>query len=328
MIDEPFLSRLKWARRTVPGGRPENEDRVIVVPATDESALLAVVADGLGGQAGGEIAAETAVGVFAKLMERRLPTSRADVYDLLLSGFDESDRSIRARSEADASLRGMGATLASVFLREGQLLLLYAGDCRVHHFRRGSLLYVTRDHNVAEVLAEAGEIPPEEVCWHPNRSVVTSSLGDPRGRLTVAPAWNYDGVEQPAFRDLQAGDVVLLCSDGLTSATVPAMLEYIVRGGGLDVELIAERCLQVALAMNVADNVSLVVIAVRGKDDGPPRPLPPAKPAEQGTQVELEKPKPESAPETVDAGGLLDPTNPPIEPDAAGHGPSLSRDEG
>lgn len=276
MTNEPLLSRLRWATRSVPGGRPDNEDRLVVLPAVDKSALLGVVADGLGGQAGGEIAAEIAITAFGNLVRRRLPTSRADVYDLLLSGFEDADRSIRARSEMDGSLTGMGATLASVLIRDGQMLHLYAGDCRVHHFRRGALLYTTRDHNVAEVLAEAGQIAPEEVCWHPKRSVVTSSLGDPRGRLTVDPSWNYEGNEQPAFRDLEPGDIVLLSSDGLTSATVPAMIEYIVRGAAVDVELIAERCVNVALAMNVADNVSLIVIAVL---DGSPetKPLPPSQ---------------------------------------------------
>jgi protein phosphatase len=301
MINEPFLSRLRWATRSVPGGRRDNEDRLITAPAADDSALLAVVADGLGGQAGGEIAAEIAIGAFGNLMRGRLPTSRADVYDLLLSGFEEADQSIRSRSQADGSLTGMGATLASAFVREGQLLHLYAGDCRVHHFRRGALLYATRDHNVAEVLAEAGQIASEEVCWHPKRSVVTSSLGDIRGRLTVAPQWNYDGNEQPAFRDLEPGDVVLVCSDGLTSATVPAMIEYIVRGGGVDVEVIAERCLQVALAMNVADNVSLIVIAVLEKVPDPD-PLPSAQPVDQKSQGELEGPKPADESKPADAG--------------------------
>ena len=185
---------LIWATGTHPGRvRSNNEDRLYPPTAGRGEQVLAIVADGMGGHVGGEIASRLAV---------EAATQRRDL--------DVADRVHRAnaavydRSLEEADLAGMGTTMTLADITEDRVRIGHVGDSRCYLLRGDELLLLTRDHTVAHEHLEANRISEEELADHPQRHVLTRALG-------LFPEVEVDVSEEP----LTAGDRLLVCSDGL-----------------------------------------------------------------------------------------------------------------
>jgi protein phosphatase len=192
----------------------------------DGCALLAVVADGMGGHASGEVAAQIAVDTFSRLLENPLPIDKKERYNSLMDCFGEADAIIREQSAQDIHLQGMGTTAVAAIITPQECLFLYAGDSRLYHIRNEAIRYVTPDHTIIRLLMETGRIKPEDIATHPMRSVITSCLGGGQNtRLTVEPNWLDDKSEHnPAFISFEPGDLIILCSDGLYNEVIDERL--------------------------------------------------------------------------------------------------------
>ncbi len=177
--------------------RENNEDRYLVNVLDEERALL-VIADGMGGHAAGEIAAELAVSCF----EDYRPTG-SDICAQLRARMQKAQQAVVERARIDASCRGMGTTLTAVMLSEKTAFWAHVGDTRIYLYQEGTLLRVTEDHTMAGRLLKKGEITAEEARVHPYAHVLTQCIGCER----YVPD---SGVFYPG-----EGDVVLLSSDGL-----------------------------------------------------------------------------------------------------------------
>lgn len=176
--------------------RGHNEDRFMATPP------LIAVADGMGGAQAGEVAAATAV--------ERLEALGGEVDAGALRGaVEDANRRIRAMAEANPAQAGMGTTLTAALIRDGHADLVHVGDSRAYLLRGGELRRLTEDHSLVAELVRRGELAPDEAERHPNRNVITRALG---AEATIE-------VDQIGL-DLQDGDVLLLCTDGL-SAYVP-----------------------------------------------------------------------------------------------------------
>jgi serine/threonine protein phosphatase PrpC len=175
--------------------RRANEDSLLA------RAPLFVVADGMGGAQAGEVASQIAVEVF----EPGLPETAHPELELA-----ELARAANARihelSHANAEQAGMGTTLTAVYVGEQEVAIAHVGDSRAYCLRDGQLLRLTDDHSLVDELMRQGRLTPEEAVEHPQRSVITRALG-PEGIVDV---------DTRSFR-ARAGDVYLLCSDGLTT---------------------------------------------------------------------------------------------------------------
>jgi protein phosphatase len=175
--------------------RRANEDSLLA------RAPLFVVADGMGGAQAGEVASQIAVEVF----EPGLPETAHPELELA-----ELARAANARihelSHANAEQAGMGTTLTAVYVGEREVAIAHVGDSRAYCLRDGQLLRLTDDHSLVDELMRQGRLTPEEAVEHPQRSVITRALG-PEGIVDV---------DTRSFR-ARAGDVYLLCSDGLTT---------------------------------------------------------------------------------------------------------------
>lgn len=226
--------------------RAANEDFY----ALEEKLGLFVVADGLGGHAAGRRASELGVGVFVETVGRD-PEGRAA--EVLRHAITRASDAILDVSRADAELRGMGTTLAALWLRGDEAALAHAGDSRLYLLRGGRLRALTLDHSVVSERVARGELSAEQARCHPGRHVITRALG-------VVP-----GVE-PDIAALRArpGDVFVLCSDGISSQLCDAEIERCVvhRVDGLD----AASASLVALANERGgdDNSTVVLVAVEG----------------------------------------------------------------
>jgi PPM family protein phosphatase len=215
--------------------REGNEDGMLV---NDDLGLLAV-ADGMGGHRGGEVASATA-----------LESLRASVASgmAIREAIQAANDAVLERAADDPALSGMGTTLTAGTLAAGDTLILgHVGDSRAYLLRDGELRQLTEDHSLVEEMVRDGRLTREQAEHHPQRSVITRALGVEAGvDVDVDPI------------DLQAGDRLLLCSDGLTTM-VPADLIADVLTSEPDPGVAAGRLIQAANAAGGDDNITAVV---------------------------------------------------------------------
>jgi PPM family protein phosphatase len=175
--------------------RRDNEDSAFA------RAPVFVVADGMGGAQAGEVASRIAVEAF----EQGLPDAGSPE-ERLAARAREANQQIYERSRADRGRAGMGTTLTAAYVDDTHVAIAHVGDSRAYLFRDGTLQRLTQDHSLVDELVRRGKLTEEQAAEHPQRSIITRALG-PEPDVEV-DTWTY-----PA----RAGDVVLLCSDGLTS---------------------------------------------------------------------------------------------------------------
>jgi PPM family protein phosphatase len=215
---------------------------------------LYAVADGMGGHAGGEVAAQVAVETLEHAFDRS-PTAAG-----LRDAFTEANAAIWQESQANTDLRGMGTTLTAMALVDGVdgrdvLALANVGDSRAYVLTEGRLIQVTDDHSLAEERMRQGEITEAEAAVHPQRHILTRALG-------VSSEVETDMWELR----LRSGDRVLLCSDGLSNEVgMDEMTDVLVSVG--DPEGAAQRLVEVANEHGGADNITVIVVDVQVGDD-------------------------------------------------------------
>jgi PPM family protein phosphatase len=223
--------------------RDHNEDGYLV----DDGLGLVAVADGMGGHRAGEVASAAALDAL-----RIAFGAGAAIGDAVSAANDI----VFEQSVADRNLRGMGTTLTAGALGiDGTLLLGHVGDSRAYLLRDGSFDQVTTDHSLVAELIESGEITEEEAEQDPRRSMITRALG-------LEPGVDVD-VETI---DLQAGDRVMLCSDGLTTMVRDDDIAEIL-GNESDVTTAATRLVEAANEAGGVDNTTVVVIDIEEGDD-------------------------------------------------------------
>lgn len=191
------------AQFSVAGGRSANEDRVGI--AERPNAVLMVVADGLGGHSGGELAAQTVVETVLKVFQGVKEPRLADPFAFLALTILKAHRAIHTRAQMHVPPLEARTTCVVCLVQDGYAYWAHVGDSRLYHFRRARLLKRTEDHTPVEELRRDGVISEEEMASHPRKSFLLRSLGggeDPRIALGEETALHPD-------------DTLLLCSDGL-----------------------------------------------------------------------------------------------------------------
>jgi protein phosphatase len=220
--------------------------------STNEDAHLArapvfVVADGMGGAQAGEVASQLAIAHFAA----GLPGEDSDgATERLARAVQEANAEIHALSERDARRAGMGTTLTAAYVGSSEISIAHVGDSRAYLLRDGELRRITEDHSLVEELLRQGRLTEEEAEEHPQRSIITRALGP-------EPEVEVDTVSLIAA----AGDVVLICSDGLTSMVPEATVGEILRDAP-DITSAAEALVAAALDAGGRDNVTVVLFRV------------------------------------------------------------------
>jgi protein phosphatase len=188
--------------------RESNEDSYGYWEPEDDTAFkrlgrLAVVADGMGGHEGGQIASKIAV---ETIQQAYFSSAEADPQQRLLNAFLDAHRRIRRAAIENPDLRGMGTTCTSFALLGTLLYYAHVGDSHLYLLHGGELRLLTRDHSLVARLLESGIIRPDEAENHPQKHVLTAALG-------VADEIEPDFPAEPL--QLEKSDVLLVCSDGL-----------------------------------------------------------------------------------------------------------------
>lgn len=215
--------------------RRQNEDSYVV---TDD---VFAVCDGMGGARAGEVASEVACRVLQGV-------SAAAGAEGLREAVNEANRLIRDRGAGSADLSGMGTTLTAAVASAEHLTIVQVGDSRAYLMRAGALRQVTDDHSLVAQMVRHGQITPEQAAVHPHRSIITRALG-------TEPAVSPDFFEI----ELEHGDRLLLCSDGLSGMVPEDELSKILAEGATP-RSVARSLIEAALRQGGEDNITAVVL--------------------------------------------------------------------
>jgi serine/threonine protein phosphatase PrpC len=218
--------------------RSNNEDAFLI----DDQRALFAVADGMGGHRGGEVASHTAIEALRAAIANGTP---------LHDAITRANAAVIARAAGNDELTGMGTTLTALIAIGGrQLLVGHVGDSRAYMLHDGSLHRATDDHSLVEELVREGRLTPEQAESHPQRNIVTRALG-------------VDAVVDVDLYtlDIEAGDRIVLCSDGLTTMVRERDIERIARTE-TDPQRLADALVGAAVAAGGEDNVTVVVVDV------------------------------------------------------------------
>ncbi|MHC0430710.1 Stp1/IreP family PP2C-type Ser/Thr phosphatase [Streptomyces sp. O3] len=214
---------------------------------------LLAIADGMGGQAAGEVASSEVISTLVQL-DDDVPGS-----DLLTSLGDAVQRAndqLRVMVEEDPQLEGMGTTLTALLWTGQRLGLVHVGDSRAYLLRDGVLTQITQDHTWVQRLVDEGRITEEEATTHPQRSLLMRALG------------SADHVEADlSVREVRAGDRYLLCSDGLSGVVSHQTMEEALASYQGPEETVQE-LIQLALRGGGPDNITVIVADVLDIDSG------------------------------------------------------------
>ena len=168
----------------------------------------AVVCDGMGGAAGGNVASSIAVKMISEKIAASYQHGMSDnsIRNMLISVIETANASIYEMSCTVESLNGMGTTVVAVIIRDSTLYIAHAGDSRAYRISENSMRQLTRDHSVVQDMVEHGELTEEQAREHPGKNIITRALG-------VSEDIDVDFSQET----LDERDVIIICTDGLTN---------------------------------------------------------------------------------------------------------------
>jgi protein phosphatase len=239
-----------------------------------------VVADGMGGARAGEVASRTAVELFASGLDERIAAPE----ERLARRVQDANERIHELSRADSRRAGMGTTLTAVHVGAEELAIAHVGDSRAYRLRDGGLTLLTEDHSLVAELVRQGKLTESEAEEHPQRSIITRALGP-------EPVVLVDTLSVRA----QAGDVYLLCSDGLTSMLGDDRVRELLAGAAT-LEQAGIALIDAANEAGGRDNITVVLLRLDALAEASLHPA-----YDQPTSVAMAAPTLDSAPAVLAA---------------------------
>ena len=242
---------MKLAGKTDVGQvRQDNQDdyRAGLLPGDGAWAL---VCDGMGGAKGGREASQMSCDVIERCFQEHYGSKclPGEEETFLKRALVSANRAVFQQSVREPSLAGMGTTAVCVLVRSDRAYLCHAGDSRAYLFRDGALCQLTHDHSYVQELVDCGTITVEEAEHHPQKNIITKALGV-----------DYRLEPECTVIKVQPGDVLLLCSDGLTNAIPRAELEQLMaKGSFYD---LPDRLIDTANEKGGADNITALLLGV------------------------------------------------------------------
>lgn len=225
--------------------RDNNEDAYGIFPDLS----LYIVADGLGGHAGGEVASRLAVEIIR--LEIAGEHTVADSQEKIQHAIQTANTFIRHKAEDDSTLHGMGTTVVVASIKDDKAVVAHVGDSRAYLIRNNAITQITKDHTVVEEYIRIGLLTPKDALYHPSRRTLSRAVGT-------------EGVAYADFESirLQTGDVLLLCTDGLTNMLHDKEILSAITGLTPDAENISNRLIELANNNGGIDNITVITACV------------------------------------------------------------------
>jgi len=229
--------------------RAVNEDRVVVRDGV-AGCTLAIVADGMGGHQAGDTASQITIELVEEALRRiEGEPDEAEREARLVEAIREANAKVFEVASRKEHYRGMGTTVTVALANESRVLIGHIGDSRAYFINHEQFAQITEDHTLVNELVKTGQLTPDEAAVHPRRNVITRALG------TEADV-NVD----LSYVQWKPGDMLLLCSDGLSNLVPEEELTRTVRGEGTLGEKV-DRLVEYALDAGGDDNISVVLLA-------------------------------------------------------------------
>ncbi|MBE9592779.1 MAG: serine/threonine-protein phosphatase [Proteobacteria bacterium] len=238
--------------------RKHNEDSYLCNPKEK----LFLIADGIGGQAAGEIASNLAIRNIEEFIVRSSteditwPIPYKNEFTLeqnsLLAGATLANRKVRELANQNPSMKGMGTTLVGVIIKGNQLAILNIGDSRLYRIRAGEIEQITQDHTIAGEQEKLGLLTKEEASNHPQKHILTSALG-----IEVAEKLRMD----LSLVDIQKRDLYIMCSDGLNDMLNDKEILAAINSSKTSLEKMSLSLTQQANLAGGQDNITIILLS-------------------------------------------------------------------
>ena len=231
--------------------RSQNQD-AYHVEQLDRNTVLAVVCDGMGGAKSGNIASSLTVDVFVEEVRRSYSSGldQEGVNQMLRSAVKLANFTVFDQAKQFEEFDGMGTTLVAVLIRNRRMPVIHVGDSRAYKVNEDGIWQLTKDHSLVQMMVERGELTPEMARTYPGKNFITRAIGtEPMVLCDIS------------HRDLEKGDFVLLCSDGLSNMMDEQEILFEVVHG-VNRRNCCQRLLDIAKNRGAPDNVTTVLVMI------------------------------------------------------------------
>jgi len=232
--------------------REKNED-YIIVPNENEAIKLFVLADGMGGAKAGDEASKVAAKTVKDYIRNnfiKIERDKVGLEGLVRKAIVEANKKVFNLSRDVAEYKGMGTTLIVVLIYRGRMYIGHVGDSRVYRIRQNVFRQITKDHSYVQALVKEGSITQEEARMHPQKNVLLKAIG-------VEEKISPDIITKGFVK----GDIILICSDGLTNMLEDKYIYEIIMKNVFDITVACNKLIEAANDNGGIDNVSAIIIS-------------------------------------------------------------------
>jgi serine/threonine protein phosphatase PrpC len=235
--------------------RTVNEDRAFAL-TNEQGITVAIVADGMGGHQAGDIASQKATQMIQEqLLCLEQDLSKETYAEQVREAVMNANKAVFQISSQQEKYHGMGTTVVVALVCKNNLIIGHIGDSRAYRFRQGSLTQITEDHSLVNELVKTGQITLEEAEHHPRRNVLIRALGTDADVKVDVQALTWE-----------SGDILLLCTDGLSGLIDQYSIESIIKSNA-NVDQACNELIESALAAGGDDNVTVVILTSEELDE-------------------------------------------------------------
>ncbi|RAL26122.1 Stp1/IreP family PP2C-type Ser/Thr phosphatase [Thermoflavimicrobium daqui] len=248
------VAGMEIARRTDIGRvRDLNEDSTGLLQVKAGS-IIAVLADGMGGHQAGDVASQKAVEEITNYLQSAdLDLATEEKGEQLLLAVGTANNSVYKLASQNSQFKGMGTTVVTAIVDTKEVVLAHVGDSRAYMLHKGGLYQLTEDHSYVNLLKRLKQITEEEARNHPQRNMLVRAVGTNK-------EVEVDLIDTPWIKD----DILLLCSDGLTSMISERDIGIVLSNTSMSIDQKADQLIQMALDAGGKDNISLILIKHTG----------------------------------------------------------------
>ncbi len=239
-----------FAKSDIGKTRSMNQDSFSVSEDENNDLKLYILADGMGGYKGGEIASRVAVTAVEKYIKEKfdfIEKDKTSILKLIEDAVEFANTAIYEESEIDEELQDMGTTIEVCLIYKNKVYIGHIGDSRIYRIKKNSINRITTDHSYVEKLVRDGEITREESYTHPKKNLLIKALGT-------------DEKAEPDLIEttIAKGDILLICSDGLTNMVKENQILDIIKE---DEEKAADNLVDIANELGGLDNITVIIIS-------------------------------------------------------------------
>lgn len=239
--------------------RPTNQDAYALSVKDEEKVAVLAVCDGMGGANAGNVASRFALDTFMERVQEKVSSgmSREAMERALRDASDAANETVFRLSTRQPEFAGMGTTLVAGIIVQDKTMLINIGDSRAYEIDAKNIIQLTEDHSYVNEMIRQGKLHAEAARSHPNRNLITRAVG-------VDPTVEGDVYEV----DLREGEILLLCSDGLSTMVEDEQIAEIVRRAA-DLETAANALVEAAKLRGGADNITVILFSRDSQENEP-----------------------------------------------------------